>query len=184
MAMPIDSAFYVQPNTISDLTLWKDGVQNSITQEISGDYILCHYSGQAGIGILKATGYEDAEVELYDGHMSYITMIPEPEINYVSNLSDGTTTYTIKDAEARSSIANKQDTLVSGTNIKTINGTSILGSGNIPFPTVEQTYNALSTNAMSGIAVANAIDSRIQIVNSAEYANITPVANVIYFITD
>ena len=106
------------------------------------------------------------------------------EAQYVSNLSDGTNTYVIKDAEARTSIANKQDTLVSGTNIKTINGTSILGSGNIPFPTVDQTYNALSTNAQSGIAVANAIDSRIQIVNSAEYANITPAANVIYFITD
>lgn len=181
MAVPINSAFYVQPNTISNLTLWKDGVQESITQEISGDYIRCDYKGQPGIGILKATGYEDAEVELYDGNISYITMIP---INYVSNLSNGTNTYVIKDAEARTSIANKQDTLVSGTNIKTINGTSILGSGNIPFPTVDQTYNALSTNAMSGVAVANAIDSRIQIVNSAEYANITPAANVIYFITD
>ena len=51
-------------------------------------------------------------------------------------------------------------------------------------PTVEQTYNASSVNAMSGVAVANAINSRIQIVNSAEYANITPTANVIYFITD
>ena len=51
-------------------------------------------------------------------------------------------------------------------------------------PTVDQTYNALSTNAQSGIAVAEAINSRIQIVNSAEYANITPVANVIYFVTD
>ena len=30
----------------------------------------------------------------------------------------------------------KQATLVSGTNIKTINGTTILGSGNIPFPTL------------------------------------------------
>jgi hypothetical protein len=36
----------------------------------------------------------------------------------------------------------KQDALVSGTNIKTINGTSILGSGNIDvqtLPTVEGT---------------------------------------------
>lgn len=39
--------------------------------------------------------------------------------------------YNIKDATARSSLANKQDTLVSGTNIKTINNNSILGSGNI-----------------------------------------------------
>jgi len=36
--------------------------------------------------------------------------------------------YDIKDSTARST---KQDTLVSGTNIKTINNTSLLGSGNI-----------------------------------------------------
>lgn len=50
---------------------------------------------------------------------------------YVSNLSDGTNTYAIKDSEARAALANKQDTLVSGTNIKTINSTSLLGSGDI-----------------------------------------------------
>ena len=39
--------------------------------------------------------------------------------------------YDLKDATARSGLANKQDTLVSGTNIKTINNESLLGSGNI-----------------------------------------------------
>ena len=51
----------------------------------------------------------------------------------------------------------KQDTLVSGTNIKTVGGTSLLGSGNVAFPTVDQTYSATSANAQSGVAVANAI---------------------------
>lgn len=39
--------------------------------------------------------------------------------------------YNLKDATARDGLANKQDTLVSGTNIKTINNESLLGSGNI-----------------------------------------------------
>lgn len=39
--------------------------------------------------------------------------------------------YDLKDATARSGLATKQDTLVSGTNIKTINNESILGSGNL-----------------------------------------------------
>lgn len=39
--------------------------------------------------------------------------------------------YNIKDATARDGLALKQDTLVSGTNIKTINNESLLGSGNI-----------------------------------------------------
>lgn len=40
-------------------------------------------------------------------------------------------TYTFKDEVARVGLAGKQDTLVSGTNIKTINSQSLLGSGNI-----------------------------------------------------
>ena len=49
----------------------------------------------------------------------------------VSKFSDGTNSYDIKDVIARNGLSNKQDTLVSGTNIKTINGNSILGEGNI-----------------------------------------------------
>lgn len=40
-------------------------------------------------------------------------------------------TYDLADSAARALLANKQDTLVSGTNIKTLNNTSLLGSGNI-----------------------------------------------------
>lgn len=40
-------------------------------------------------------------------------------------------TYDIKDTTARGSLATKQDALISGTNIKTINNESLLGSGNI-----------------------------------------------------
>lgn len=40
-------------------------------------------------------------------------------------------TYDIKDTSTRTGLAQKQDTLVSGTNIKTINNQSLLGSGNI-----------------------------------------------------
>lgn len=35
-------------------------------------------------------------------------------------------------------VDNKQDTLVSGTNIKTVGGNSLLGSGNIALPSVEE----------------------------------------------
>lgn len=58
-------------------------------------------------------------------------------------------------------ISTKQDTLVSGTNIKTINGQDILGSGNITIQggsggIVDQTFNGSSTNAQSGVAIAGA----------------------------
>ena len=47
---------------------------------------------------------------------------------------DGLTRY---DGKIKQVISDKQDTLVSGTNIKTINGNSILGSGNITVQTDE-----------------------------------------------
>lgn len=66
----------------------------------------------------------------------------------------------------------KQNTLVSGENIKTINNQSILGSGNIEISggssgniTVDQDYDSESENAQSGTAVAEAIKSRIGVFN-------------------
>jgi hypothetical protein len=47
---------------------------------------------------------------------------------------------------AVSGLSSKQDTLVSGTNIKTINGTSLLGSGNIPVSTGDWTFTANVAN--------------------------------------
>lgn len=54
-----------------------------------------------------------------------------------------------------------QEELVSGTNIKTINNTSLLGSGNIEIQgggsiTIDQTYDPTSANAQSGVAIAGA----------------------------
>lgn len=56
----------------------------------------------------------------------------------------------------------KQDTLVSGTNIKTVNGVDLLGSGNVVIGeggtiAIDQTYNSVSTNAQSGTAVAESL---------------------------
>lgn len=62
----------------------------------------------------------------------------------------------------------KQDKLVSGSNIKSINGQSLLGSGDITIEggssetvTVDQTYNPQSDNAQSGKAVAEAISNAV-----------------------
>ena len=70
-------------------------------------------------------------------------------------------------------VDNKQDTLVSGTNIKTIGGKSLLGSGNIALPTVNNatltiqkngsnvatfTANA-SSNVTANISVPNTVSS-------------------------
>lgn len=67
-----------------------------------------------------------------------------------------------------SNVLKKQNTLVSGENIKTINGESILGSGDIEIQggsvvdiTIDQAYNPESENAQSGKAVAEAINGKL-----------------------
>lgn len=45
-----------------------------------------------------------------------------------------TSTYTAYTAATATALSNKQDTLVSGTNIKTVGGNSLLGSGNVDWP--------------------------------------------------
>jgi hypothetical protein len=54
-----------------------------------------------------------------------------------------------------SQVAAKQDTLVSGTNIKTINGTSVLGSGNIVTPTTNPSGVSGAIQFSNGSAFAS-----------------------------
>lgn len=60
----------------------------------------------------------------------------------------------------------KQDKLISGDNIKTINGKTILGKGDISLSMeVEQSYDSQSEKAQSGIAVAEAIKESYEQIN-------------------
>lgn len=71
-------------------------------------------------------------------------------------LPDGTS-LEIKDEVARIAVATKQDTLVSGTNIKTINSESLLGSGNINISgaavATDSTLGTIKTNAAESITL-------------------------------
>lgn len=73
--------------------------------------------------------------------------MPKKEMN---TLVIGTKEYEIVDSTARSGLSSKQDTLVSGTNIKTINNTSLLGSGNI---TVGGDTNVIETVKVNNTAL-------------------------------
>ena len=128
--------------------------------------------------IVSALGFNDYTVTSNDmsGGGSYTITMTQNTPKEFSQFSDGTTTYTIKDSTARSELANKQDTLVSGTNIKTINGNSLLGSGNITIetsstPNVDDETISYNTNdALQTIAVKNVRDdSTLPIWHGTEY---------------
>ena len=80
--------------------------------------------------------------------------------------------YNLKDAEARQELENKQDKLVSGSNIKTINNQSILGDGNI----VIQGGDA----DLSDYAKLSDIPTKVsQLANDKNYASESYVTNAI-----
>ena len=62
--------------------------------------------------------------------------------------------------DLQNALESKQATLISGTNIKTINNNSILGEGNLVIEggesTVDQVYNGTSAHAQSGVAISGA----------------------------
>lgn len=71
-------------------------------------------------------------------------------------------------------IDNKQDTLVSGTNIKTINNTSLLGSGNIDIQggstiTIDSALSTTSTNPVQNKIITNALDGKVNTSNFIAY---------------
>ena len=93
------------------------------------------------------------------------------EENANKNVVDQTYAPTSENAQSGKAVAEavsgKQNTLVSGTNIKTINGNSILGSGNITIEggsgssiTIDQTFDPDSENAQSGKAVKEAVSDK------------------------
>lgn len=74
----------------------------------------------------------------------------ERSYNKVTSLSSSSSDNQYPSAKCvYDNLATKQAALVSGTNIKTINNTSILGSGNISLPQVTDSYSASTTDSYS-----------------------------------
>ena len=79
---------------------------------------------------LVTAGTDLSASDIPDLSSTYQTKITSSAKLSADLISDGTTNKTVTATE-KSTWSGKQDALVSGTNIKTINNTSILGSGNI-----------------------------------------------------
>ena len=97
------------------------------------------------------------------------------------------------DNEIYAAVSGKQETLVSGTNIKTINNTSILGSGNIDIQggggsvTVDSELSTTSENPVQNKVITNALSDKAQMIEltQAEYnALVDKDPDTLYVITD
>jgi hypothetical protein len=88
---------------------------------------------------------------LSDGNGNDLPMaVSTTGVNFTNQLQQGGVA-----VPTASQVAAKQDTLVSGTNIKTINGTSVLGSGNIVIPTTNPSGVAGAIQFSNGSAFAS-----------------------------
>jgi len=88
---------------------------------------------------------------LSDGNGNNLPMeVSTTGVNFTNQLQQGGVA-----VPTASQVAAKQDTLVSGTNIKTINGTSVLGSGNIVTPSTPPSGVAGAIQFSNGSAFAS-----------------------------
>lgn len=104
-----------------------------------------------------------------EGAADYAQLINKPSINNVPLIGNKTS----------AELGIKQDALISGDNIKTINGTSILGSGNISTPNT--TYSEISSTEITAgtSSTSRAISGRRsqEIVNKARNGLVEGNAN-------
>ena len=91
---------------------------------ISGEDAVTSVNGQTGEVVLTASSLNAYTKTQTDDLVNGVRTIA----NDANNKADAVTS---RVQNVETSLGNKQDTLVSGTNIKTINGDSILGSGNL-----------------------------------------------------
>lgn len=120
---------------------------DTLENEIEIPYTILAESGEFKIGVFGITETETLPT-LYSKDI---------EILYGTD-THGTTPPTYIPSEIDQLRLSKQDRLVSGENIKTVNGESVLGLGNIRIQVeVDQTYNPDSSNAQSGKAVKEAV---------------------------
>ena len=77
------------------------------------------------------------------------------------------------DAEVSSAVAPKQNTLVSGTNIKTINGSSILGSGNIVLGTLSDAGSSFTANGYQKLSNGLILQWGSVVVTASTVVNVT-----------
>jgi hypothetical protein len=127
----------------------------------------------AGTGITAINSLTGASQALATGASGTDFAIVSSGTTHTFNLPIASATNTGKLSNADWSIFNgKQDLLVSGTNIKTINGSSILGSGDLPVTA----SNGVSTIRVSGANVTTTSTAASTITG----LTITPTANKSY----
>ena len=152
-----------------DETYSRTEIDNKIQEHTSG---VISVNGQTGIVTLDIPSLDGYATETYveDNYLKKVDVpiIPTDYV-HIENFNQYVQDQTAIDESQNTDIEGKQDVLESGVNIKTINGESLLGSGNI----------IIKGSEGSSLEHVN--------ITEAEYNNLTEeqkMSNTVYFITD
>ena len=152
-----------------DETYNRTEIDNKIQEHTSG---VISVNGQTGIVTLDIPSLDGYATETYveDNYLKKVDVpiIPSDYV-HIENFNQYVQDQTAIDESQNTDIEGKQDVLESGVNIKTINGESLLGSGNI----------IIKGSEGSSLEHVN--------ITEAEYNNLTEeqkMSNTVYFITD
>ena len=115
------------------------GAATTITSSnlINDRALISNGSGKVDVSTVTATelgfvsGVTSSVQTQLNSKQTSLGFTPENVTNKKTTLTDNSDTYYPTQKTVKTAVDAKQDTLVSGTNIKSINGTSILGSGNL-----------------------------------------------------
>ena len=98
----------------------------------TGDETQTTIKTKLGAAATGADGYlTSTDWNTFNGKQNALGYTPENSANKKLNLTDNSDTFYPSQKAVKTAVDAKQDTLVSGTNIKTINGNSVLGGGDL-----------------------------------------------------
>jgi hypothetical protein len=102
------------------------------------DWAVATFTTTAAVASQITTALSGYATQAYVTSQGYITNVitalgytPENSANKKTSLADNSDTFYPSQKAVKTAVDAKQDTLQSGTNIKTINGNSVVGSGDL-----------------------------------------------------
>lgn len=154
--------------TLNDLGIIIPDLKNYITEDALNTALL-EYAKKSDIPSVEGLLSETKAQELYQpkGDYALKTEVPTKVSDLTNDAGYQTAediTSATKDLATKTELEGKQDVLVSGTSIKTVNGNSILGEGNIEIQggstvTVDDTLNAESVNPVQNKVITEKINA-------------------------
>lgn len=113
----------------------------------------------------------DGLTTLWDKIKNYVTT------SVTTSVSTEASAREAADSSLYSNINNKQDKLVSGTNIKTIGGMTLLGSGNIDIAP-DASVSTDSENTVQNKVITSYVDTKVATINTSVSSISTRVTSV------